>query len=130
MQRALFNKRDEMSLIHNVTTSTGCFSKDPVNDFQAEVDFIRNNCYITNDFVSNAFQCLIEYLFEQTILFQDMEGRTLSESFLHLYNLYEMQNNNASILTFNMIKKRLYARVYKRMDVFQDEMFQVGVGNF
>lgn len=126
LQRALFNKRDEMVQTSGLTTSEACFAKkDPVNEFQAEIDFIKTNGYVTNDFIGNAVQSLLEYLFEQCMQFQDMEGRILSESFLDLYNLFEVQKNPVQILTFNMIRERLNARIYKRMDTFQDEMFQV-----
>lgn len=126
LQRALFTKRDELLRTTGVTTSQGCFSKDPVNEFAREVEFIKTNGYITADFVGNAVQCLLQYLFEQTMQFQDMEGRTLSESFLDLYSAYELQSDpGVKILTFNMIRQRLYAGAYKRMDAFQDEMFQV-----
>lgn len=126
LQRALFTKRDELLRTTGVTTAQGCFSKDPVNEFAREVEFIKANGYITTDFVGSAVQCLLQYLFEQTMQFQDMEDRTLSESFLDLYSAYELQSDQGvKILTFNMIRQRLYAGAYKRMDAFQDEMFQV-----
>jgi hypothetical protein len=126
LQRALFTKRDELMRTTGVATSAGCFSHDPVNEFGGEVEFVRANGYLTTDFVGNAVQCLVRYLFEQTMQFQDMEGRTLSESFLDLYAALEWQTDpGVRILTFSMVRERLYAGLYKRMDAFQDEMFQV-----
>lgn len=130
LQRAFFNKRDEITQINLVTTSSNAFSKDPINEFHSEIDFIKTNGYLTNDFVNNAIQRILEYLFEQCMQFEDMEGRMLSESFLDLYNMVESQQaDNSNILTFNLVKEKLNNRVYKRMDAFQDDMFQV-IRNF
>jgi protein polybromo-1 len=89
LQRALFLKRDQIYQNNAPTNSAAVFSRDPVNDFQAEIDFIKSNGVLTNDFIGNAVQSLLGYLFEQCMLFQDMEGRTLSESFLDLYAVFD-----------------------------------------
>ena len=101
-----------------------CFSKDPVNDFQAEIDFLKHSESLPLDFVPNAMQAILEYLFESCMHHQDLDGRTLSDSFLDIYATYD-ESTTAPILTFNMIKTRLNNKVYKRIDVFQHDLFQV-----
>jgi len=125
LQRALFIKRDQIYQSNMPTDSTAAFSKDPVNDFQAEINFIKTNGFITNDYIANAVQSLLEYLFEQCMLFQDMEGHTFSDSFLGLYDAFDKSQQQGNFLTFNMVKQRLQQRFYKRVDVFQNDMFQV-----
>ncbi len=131
LQQAVFMKRDEIinaDLNASSLTSSNCFnSKDPINEYQNEVEYIKRNDALTSDFVQNAVQCLFKHLFESVMSYQDLEGRTLSDSFVDLYYLYDKkkQVEPEFILTFELIKTRLYSGYYHRLDVFQDEIFQV-----
>jgi protein polybromo-1 len=76
---------------------------------------------------------LIDSLFECTIQYQDLEGRVLSECFIELYDLMdsERQADSATaatkpaLLTFELIRKRVKEKYYKRLDVFQEELFEL-----
>lgn len=131
LQQAVFTKRDQIiisELSSSSLTSSNCFSRDPVNDFQNEIEFLKRNESLTSDFVQNAVQCLLNYLFECVITYQDLETRTLSDSFVELYNLYDKKKEEVTpeyILTFELVRQRLKKGVYKRLDVFQEDLFQV-----
>ena len=113
LQRALFLKRDEM-VQHELSLTSSSYEN--FNETLHES--------LPVDFVSRAVHELVESLFDSCMQYQDMEGRVLSETFVDLYDLFDRMNS-ASILTFDMIQKRVKERVYKRMDVFQEEMFEV-----
>jgi len=125
LQQTLFTKRNELYAAEaSQFTTSHCFGKDPVNDFQAEIDLLKHSESLPLDFVPNAVQTILEYLLQSCMDHQDLEGRTLSDSFLDLYATYD-DCVTAPILTFDMIKTRLNNRVYKRLDMFQHDLFQV-----
>jgi protein polybromo-1 len=113
LQRALFLKRDEM-VQHELGATSSSYEN--FNETLHES--------LPADFVSRAVHELVESLFDSCMQYQDMEGRVLSETFVDLYDLFDRMNS-ANILTFDMIQKRVKERAYKRMDVFQEEMFEV-----
>ena len=128
LQRELFNKRDE--ILQSEINAAIDWSKFSANDI-AMLESLPNN------YILNEIHELIDNLFESCMQYQDLEGRILSESFVDLYNLYEKKlkdfgkfddPNDTSIqpiLTFDLIRKKVKNRLYNRLDVFQDEMFQV-----
>lgn len=111
LQRALFLRRDEI-----LTNESS--------------DLNEQEC-LAADFVQNQVQELIETLFDCCMQHQDLEGRVLSESFLDLYNLFDLELKETNIdsiepiKTFNLIQNRIKNRVYTRIDLFQDEIFEV-----
>ena len=104
LQKALFSKRDEIYMLENKNNDP---EKLPVK------------------FVTNSIQEIIEQLFEACMCHRDSEGRVYSETFLQLYEIIEKssQNDILDLVTLEYMRKRVYSRVYKRMDVFQEEMF-------
>ena len=75
---------------------------------------------------------IIEQLFDACLTYQDMEGRVLSDSFLHIYSAWEATTNDKASqqqpppppITFDVIGKRVASRTtYTRLDAFQDDMF-------
>ncbi len=79
---------------------------------------------LPRDFVQTQIQDLIGQLFESTIQYQDVEGRLLSECFLELHNL-QIQENKLNFLTFDIIKQRIKQKYYPRLDMFQEDMFEL-----
>ena len=112
LQRALFHKRD--AILEQEAHLAGHASL-------AELDSLSAG------FVSGQIEQLIETLLEGTLAYQDTEGRVLSESFLEIYDLVHRgaANNESSLLTFELIKRRCKERFYKRLDVFQEEVFEL-----
>jgi hypothetical protein len=128
LQRELFNKRDE--IVQTEINSAIDWSKFSAND----ISMLES---LPNNYILNEIHELIDNLFESCMQYQDLEGRILSESFVDLYNLYEKKLKDLRkfdepnemtiqpILTFELIRKKVKGRLYNRLDVFQDEMFQV-----
>ena len=120
MQRALFNKRDEIykqdavSLLHSAAT-------DSAAEYSEE---------LPPNFVINSVQEIIQQLFNACMHYQDSEGRVFADSFLQLYTMIdaEMSSESSSfdkldLITLDYMRKRVEARTFKRLDVFQEEMF-------
>ncbi len=118
LQRALFQKREQ--IIERDAVATG--------HTLTELDTIAV------DYVQKQMCELIETLFECTMQYQDLEGRVLSECFIELYNLIysdAVENRGGQmdparpLLTFDLIRKRIKDTFYKRLDVFQEEVFEL-----
>lgn len=77
LQRALFSRRDEI-----------------LNELDEE-EFLMEN------YIQTQIRDLIQQLFESVMLHQDLEGRTLSETFILLYKI------DSELKTFNQIRQRL-----------------------
>lgn len=111
LQRALFNKRDEI--------------------YKQEVEYLKlenNKNYIEQlpfSFIENSVQDIIKQLFESCMSHRDAEGRIYADTFLQLYSMIEGggEGQSLDLVTLEYMRKRVDARVYKRMDVFQEEMF-------
>ena len=123
LQQAFFNKRDEILNADQPNGDSLVLGPDPLNDTSAE--FIRQRETLPIGFVTNAVQRILEYLFDCMIEYQDLEGRVLSETFLDTYQIFDRETSPASFPTLHLIKTRLAAKHYKRLDAFQDELFHV-----
>jgi protein polybromo-1 len=108
MQRALFIKRDEI----NATTTA--------ND-ETNVPLI-----LPPDFVCRCVQeDIIRALFNSCMQCQDSEGRVYADSFLQVYSMIDaaQMTTKLDLITLEYMRKRVDSNVYKRLDVFQEEMF-------
>lgn len=119
MQRALFMRRDDMLASEIQASEKSCASGEDVVTSAHES--------LPIDFVANQVQEIIETLFDACMSYQDAEGRSLADSFVELIYLCHSIETSTSepMLTFDIIRQRVRDRVYKRLDAFQDELFEL-----
>ena len=106
MQRALFLKRDEMS--------RGSEENAPPPRW-----------------VANCVQEIVEQLFASCMQYEDGEGRVYADTLLQLYAMLESDWTSDDrrgdkldfVVTLEYMRARVTTGVYKRLDVFQNEMF-------
>jgi protein polybromo-1 len=141
LQRALFLKREEIveqerqqivaPTCATIVSSLIATSSNNTAELANESNYFAHNETLPLDYISNSVHELLLCLFEACMTHQDLEGRVLSESFLDMYAMYDEQlsliknSEPEPFITFNIIRKRLNNRAYKRLDAFQDEMFQL-----
>lgn len=105
MQRALYLKRDEMY----------------------RNDGGIGDAELPSSYIANCLQEIIHELFRACMLYQDTEGRFYADSFLQLYTMIDIGDNeeayDGDLITLEYMRKRVETGSYKRLDVFQTEMF-------
>jgi protein polybromo-1 len=99
LQRALFTKRNQIIASELSSYAGG--------------DDLSGHETLPVDFVANQVQELIENLFDSCMHYQDTEGRSLVDTFLDLYYLYEQEQPDTPMVTFEVIRQRIKDRVYK-----------------
>jgi protein polybromo-1 len=111
LQRTLFNKRDEI------------YKQEAENSkLENGQNYIEK---LPSNFIENSVQEIIKKLFENCMSHRDSEGRIYSDTFLQLYSMIETdaESQHTDLVTLEYMRKRVNARIYKRMDMFQEEMF-------
>ncbi|CAF1429645.1 unnamed protein product, partial [Rotaria sordida] len=80
--------------------------------------------FIHNDSVKNLVCELLICLFIQTFNYEDQDGQYVSDSFSELPEQAENEPFD-SVYTFDLIRQNLDQRRYRRLDVFQNDLFKV-----
>lgn len=111
LQRALFLRRDLML-------------KTELDRLVVSDDFSAHES-LPVEFVGAQVQEIVEQLLDACVTHQDAEGRCLIDSFVELFYLCHRLNDSKPVLTFEIIRQRVRDRVYKRLDAFQDELFEL-----
>lgn len=75
--------------------------------------------------VQSAVQEILLSLFTGVYTLEDEEGRCLSDSLAELPEYDEIEENKVRAISLDLIKRRLDKGLYKRLDAFQEDLFQV-----
>ena len=112
MQRALFNKRDEIYK-HEEERSLRESGQQAYTE------------KLPVSFVADSVQEIIQQLFDACMTYCDSEGRIYSDTFFQLYAMIDqdVENEKLDLVSLDYMRKRVASRTYKRLDVFQEEMF-------
>ena len=78
---------------------------------------------LPTSYIADCVQDIITQLFNACSTYEDTEGRVFSDSFSQLYTMIELNSETLDLVTWEYMRKRVNARTYKRLDVFQEEMF-------
>lgn len=75
--------------------------------------------------VQSAVQEILLSLFTEVYNLEDEEGRCLSDSLAELPEYEEIEEKKVRAISLDLIKRRLDKGLYKRLDAFQEDLFQV-----